>query len=147
MRSFGEQKKISQLIDRQLEEDSRRLRRTANILLLGDDDCGQDIVKTMKIVHMNGFTTEERSGYKILVRNTLWDILRSMELVVEQTDVELDEITKIYAQTLSRELKNRPDGDVNISDVTVEAAQRLWASEQAEKLFNPTEVYLPYSTP
>ena len=147
MRSSVEEKKRSQLIDRQLAEDSRILRRTANVLLLGNDDCGQAIVKQMKIVHMKGFTTEELSGYKIVVRETLWGILRSINLVVEQTDIEMDEITKIHAQTLSRELRNGPDGDANISDVIVEAAQWLWASEQVKKLFNPTEVYLPDSAP
>lgn len=49
----GEQKKKSQIIDRTLEEDSKRLRRECKILLLGmytpptDSDPGHDLARTI----------------------------------------------------------------------------------------------------
>ncbi|KAG9310528.1 guanine nucleotide binding protein, alpha subunit [Chiua virens] len=69
----GAQKERSDAIDRQLEEDSRRLRKECKILLLGSSESGKStIVKQMKIIHQNGFTDEELLTYRsIIYRNTL----------------------------------------------------------------------------
>ncbi|KAG9308775.1 guanine nucleotide binding protein, alpha subunit [Chiua virens] len=82
----GAQKERSDAIDRQLEEDSRRLRKECKILLLGQSPCQHlvplsscadltlvlgssesgksTIVKQMKIIHQNGFTDEELLTYR-----------------------------------------------------------------------------------
>jgi guanine nucleotide-binding protein subunit alpha len=67
------EKARSDAIDRQLEEDSRRLRKECKILLLGSGESGKStIVKQMKIIHQNGFTDEELMTYRpTIYRNTL----------------------------------------------------------------------------
>ncbi|KAG9310542.1 G-protein alpha subunit-domain-containing protein [Chiua virens] len=88
------QKERSDAIDRQLEGDSRRLRKECKILLLGQSPCQHlvplsscadltlvlgssesgksTIVKQMKIIHQNGFTDEELLTYRsIIYQNTL----------------------------------------------------------------------------
>ena len=92
------EKAISDAIDRQLEEDSRKLRKECKILLLGSSppnsalgalsfprilcrpnlvlgsgESGKStIVKQMKIIHQNGFTDEELMTYRpTIYRNTL----------------------------------------------------------------------------
>ncbi|KAJ5664224.1 hypothetical protein N7507_004955 [Penicillium longicatenatum] len=74
-----EQKKRSQLIDRKLEEDSRRLRRECKILLLGSGESGKStIVKQMKIIHQNGYTVEELALYRLTVYKNLLDCAKAL---------------------------------------------------------------------
>jgi guanine nucleotide-binding protein G(i) subunit alpha len=58
-----QERKKSELIDRQIQEDSRRLGREAKVLLLGDRDYGKILVKQLKIIHKERFTTEELIQY------------------------------------------------------------------------------------
>ncbi|KAJ5224799.1 uncharacterized protein N7469_008302 [Penicillium citrinum] len=74
-----EQKKRSQMIDRKLEEDSRRLRRECKILLLGSGESGKStIVKQMKIIHQNGYTVEELALYRLTVYKNLLDCAKAL---------------------------------------------------------------------
>jgi guanine nucleotide-binding protein subunit alpha len=146
MESSVEEKKRSQLIDRQIEEEARRIKRTASILLLGDGDCSQALVTQMKLL-MNGFTTDKRREYQAIVRNNLWDIMKAINYLIEKTNIEMDGITKIHARNLSLELINKPDGDANISVMAAEAMQGLCASEQFVKLLDSTDVYIRDTAP
>ncbi|KAJ5682458.1 hypothetical protein N7462_005623 [Penicillium macrosclerotiorum] len=75
----AEQKKRSQMIDRKLEEDSKRLRRECKILLLGSGESGKStIVKQMKIIHQNGYTVEELALYRLTVYKNLLDCAKAL---------------------------------------------------------------------
>ncbi|KAI2790746.1 Guanine nucleotide-binding protein alpha-3 subunit [Penicillium oxalicum] len=75
----AEQKKRSQMIDRRLEEDQRRLRRECKILLLGSGESGKStIVKQMKIIHQNGYTVEELALYRLTVYKNLIDCAKAL---------------------------------------------------------------------
>ncbi|CEO59469.1 Guanine nucleotide-binding protein alpha-3 subunit [Penicillium brasilianum] len=75
----AEQKKKSQMIDRRLEEDQRRLRRECKILLLGSGESGKStIVKQMKIIHQNGYTVEELALYRLTVYKNLLDCAKAL---------------------------------------------------------------------
>jgi guanine nucleotide-binding protein subunit alpha len=85
------------MIDRKLEEDSRRLRRECKILLLGrfwrkswlgpwanwqtagSGESGKStIVKQMKIIHQNGYTVEELALYRLTVYKNLLDCAKAL---------------------------------------------------------------------
>ena len=64
----------SQEIDKQIEEDSRKLKKECKILLLGSGESGKStIVKQMKIIHQNGFTADERNAYRQTIYKNLLD--------------------------------------------------------------------------
>lgn len=64
----------SQEIDKQIEEDSRKLKKECKILLLGSGESGKStIVKQMKIIHQNGYTPEERNAYRQTIYKNLLD--------------------------------------------------------------------------
>ncbi len=64
----------SQEIDKQIEEDSRKLKKECKILLLGSGESGKStIVKQMKIIHQNGYTPEERMAYRQTIYKNLLD--------------------------------------------------------------------------
>ena len=69
----------SQEIDKQIEEDSRKLKKECKILLLGSGESGKStIVKQVKIIHQNGFTTEELIAYKVSVVPYLLELVSSV---------------------------------------------------------------------
>ena len=102
-------------------------------------------MEQLKIIHKERFTTEELIQYQAMVRNSVWGIVQAIVSLVEQTDIKMDEMIRIHAQTLSQEMTNKPDGDSNMSVVGAEAVQKLWESEQFIKLLDSTDVHIPDS--
>ncbi|CRK13556.1 hypothetical protein BN1723_017350, partial [Verticillium longisporum] len=85
-----DQKKKSQAIDRQLEEDSRRLRRECKILLLGSGESGKStIVKQMKIIHLKGYSEDELYNYRPTVFKNLVECAKAVILAMRQFDLDL----------------------------------------------------------
>ncbi|KAI9684365.1 MAG: Guanine nucleotide-binding protein alpha-2 subunit [Trizodia sp. TS-e1964] len=85
----AEQRKRSQMIDRRLEEDSRRLRRECKILLLGSGESGKStIVKQMKIIHQNGYTKDELALYRLTIYKNLVDCTKALISAMRQFDIE-----------------------------------------------------------
>ncbi|KAJ8587682.1 guanine nucleotide binding protein, alpha subunit [Rhizopogon salebrosus TDB-379] len=85
------EKAHSDAIDRQIEEDSRKFRKECKILLLGSGESGKStIVKQMKIIHQNGFTTEELMTFRpIIYRNTI-DSAQAIVIQMRNMNVECE---------------------------------------------------------
>lgn len=85
-----ESKKRSQMIDRGLEEDSKKLRRECKILLLGSGESGKStIVKQMKIIHQNGYTIDELAYYRHTIYKNLIDCAKALVSALRQFSIEL----------------------------------------------------------
>ncbi|KAI9691969.1 MAG: Guanine nucleotide-binding protein alpha-2 subunit [Bogoriella megaspora] len=85
----GEMKKRSQMIDKKLEEDSRRLKRECKILLLGSGESGKStIVKQMKIIHQNGYTVDELAMYRLTIYKNVVDCAKALVAAMRQFDIE-----------------------------------------------------------
>jgi guanine nucleotide-binding protein subunit alpha len=66
--------KQSAAIDRQIEEDSKRLKKECKILLLGSGESGKTtIVKQMKIIHQTGYSEEERLMFRTTIFKNVLD--------------------------------------------------------------------------
>lgn len=63
----------SAVIDKKIEDDSKKLKKECKILLLGAGESGKStIVKQMKIIHQNGYTRQELESFKpTIVKNTI----------------------------------------------------------------------------
>ena len=73
------QKAISDEIDRQIEEDSKKFKRECKVLILGPDKDGMSmLVKQMKIVHQNGYTPDELAGFKYDIYSNIIDSSRDI---------------------------------------------------------------------
>lgn len=73
------EKEVSDEIDRQIEEDSKKFRKECKILLLGSGEGGKStIVKQMKIIHQNGYTNDELLKFKHAVHTNLVDSARDV---------------------------------------------------------------------
>jgi len=67
---------INKSIEERLLQEMEEEKRVIKCLLLGAGECGKStILKQMKILHLNGFTEDEKKNYRPLIfRNTLESI-------------------------------------------------------------------------
>lgn len=112
--STNEQKEAkdrSIMIDKQLEEDSRKYKKECKILLLGglsykergdlylhanrlwytsgSGESGKStIVKQMKIIHQNGYTSDELMLYRLTVLKNLLDSAQALVLALRKFTLE-----------------------------------------------------------
>ncbi|KAH8596166.1 guanine nucleotide-binding protein alpha-3 subunit [Bisporella sp. PMI_857] len=97
-----EAKKRSAAIDRRLEEDSKRSRREVKVLLLGSGDSGkEDIVKQMKIIHLQGLSESELYNYRpTIFKNVLYSA-KAIIQAMDQFDITPElEVNKGYCEYL-----------------------------------------------
>jgi hypothetical protein len=78
-------KAISDAIDRQIIEDSKRYKKECKILLLGSGDSGKStIVNQMKIIHLGGFDKRERAEYRTTIYKNVLDSAGTLARVVRR---------------------------------------------------------------
>jgi GTPase SAR1 family protein len=67
-------------INKFLRDEKKRLDQEVKLLLLGAGESGKStIAKQMKIIHLQGFTTEERMTYKTIIYN---NVISSMKALI-----------------------------------------------------------------
>jgi len=75
--------KKSSSIDRGIEEDKKAMANFVKLLLLGAGESGKStIAKQMKIIHLHGFTEEERASFKSIIAS---NVVGSIKALVEAT--------------------------------------------------------------
>ncbi|KAI9448638.1 G-protein alpha subunit [Lactarius psammicola] len=128
----------SDLIDRQIEEDSKKYKRECRILLLGSGESGKStIVKQMKIIHQNGFTPEEILAFRPIVWKNLLQSASGVVLALARFNLEPITVTnranceRILAYQLATD-----DPDFFFSPDIARAIQDLWADEIIPTLMN-----------
>ncbi|PWN93526.1 guanine nucleotide-binding protein alpha-3 subunit [Acaromyces ingoldii] len=139
----------SVLIDRQLEEDSKRLKKECKILLLGSGESGKStIVKQMKIIHQNGYNTDELMVYRLTVIKNLVDSAQAIVLALRKFALEPERPENRENADLI--LQYRVDADPNmILDAEVSRAiESLWQDAVIAQVMERTsEFYLMDSAP
>ena len=166
----AEMKKISQKIDKELEEDSKRLRRECKILLLGmscnppgdearhrlrehplltchptgSGESGKStIVKQMKIIHLKGYSEEELYQYRPTVFKNLIECAKAVIHAMQQFDIEPEVAeNKSYSQFILKcTVESGPQATI---DPTVgEAVRSIWSDPAKDQLMErQTEFYL-----
>ncbi|KAG8855304.1 Guanine nucleotide-binding protein alpha-2 subunit [Tulasnella sp. 330] len=138
------EKERSMLIDRQIEEDSRKFRKECKILLLGSGESGKStIVKQMKIIHQNGYTPEELSVFRLVVYKNLVDSAKDVVMAMKKVGVDCVEgINRRYAaEILAYEVETDPTFRLS-SDIPI-AIESLWKDPIiATVMDHSTEFYL-----
>ncbi|KAG8220568.1 guanine nucleotide binding protein, alpha subunit [Butyriboletus roseoflavus] len=131
------EKAISDAIDRQLEEDSRKLRKECKILLLGSGESGKStIVKQMKIIHQGGFTDEELMTYRpTIYRNTL-DSAQAIVLAMRKIGLDcVDPNNRVNADRIF-DYRIDPSPSFVFSSEIAEAIHELWKDPIIPKLMD-----------
>ncbi|KKA16177.1 Guanine nucleotide-binding protein alpha-3 subunit [Rasamsonia emersonii CBS 393.64] len=144
-----EGKKRSQMIDKKLEEDSRRLRRECKILLLGSGESGKStIVKQMKIIHQNGYSVEELALYRLTVYKNLMDCAKALIGAYHQFDLEPSSQKVRDYITFLLEYNIDPDPNTPLDPKVGDAVTYLWNDPcTSTVLEHQSEFYLMDSAP
>ncbi|WVQ80140.1 guanine nucleotide-binding protein subunit alpha [Cryptococcus sp. DSM 104549] len=100
----------SNLIDRQLEDDSKKFRKECKILLLGSGESGKStIVKQMKIIHQNGYSRDELLTFRQIVHKNVLDSAQALIMAMRKIGVDPEDANnRSYADRI---LEFRMDAD------------------------------------
>ncbi|KAI9672475.1 MAG: Guanine nucleotide-binding protein alpha-2 subunit [Caeruleum heppii] len=145
----AEKKKRSQMIDRKLEEDSKRLQRECKILLLGSGESGKStIVKQMKIIHQNGYTLDELALYRLTIYKNLVDCAKALIGAMRQFDIEPETIRNIEFSDYIVDYQIDPDPHTPLNPRVGEAITSLWKDASVPVVLErQSEFYLMDSAP
>ncbi|KAL2061097.1 hypothetical protein VTL71DRAFT_9149 [Oculimacula yallundae] len=145
----SEQKKRSQMIDKKLEEDSRRLRRECKILLLGSGESGKStIVKQMKIIHQNGYTVDELALYRLTIYKNLIDCAKALIGAMRQFGIEPASSANVEYSNYLMDYQVVSDPHTPLSPKIGVAVISLWQDANIETLMErQSEFYLMDSAP
>ncbi|KAF8344326.1 guanine nucleotide binding protein, alpha subunit [Cantharellus anzutake] len=115
------------IIDKQIEEDSRRLRGECKILLLGSGESGKStIVKQMKIIHQKGFTKDELMLYRPVVNKNVvesaQDVANAMIKFSLQPEVG---VNRDYMMQI-KDFQYDPDPSFTLPISLAEAIESFW---------------------
>ncbi|XP_019629015.1 PREDICTED: guanine nucleotide-binding protein G(o) subunit alpha-like isoform X1 [Branchiostoma belcheri] len=129
-------------IDKNLKEDGLVAAKDIKLLLLGAGESGKStIVKQMKIIHEDGFTTDDMQQFKpVVYSNTiqsLTSILRAMEVLkVEYGEPEREQDAKLVFEVVQRMEDTEP-----FSPELLTAMKRLWADKGVQECFSRANEY------
>jgi guanine nucleotide-binding protein G(i) subunit alpha len=133
-----EERKRSERIGHEVEEHAKTLRRECEIFLLGDRNCAQICINSMRsAAQSGGFTYEEREEYQEVVMNNIIRVMEGMTWILQNGDINLDETAKMHAKVLSQEIEKIQTGDRKITIEGAAAVQGLWEDKQYQRLQNP----------
>eukprot|EP00833_Pecoramyces_ruminatium_P012741 jgi/Orpsp1_1/1186773/evm.model.d7180000053208.1 len=146
------------MIDKEIQKDKQRLKKEIKMLLLGPGESGKStIVKQMKIINQNGYTTEELEGFKQTVYQNVLDCFFSM-LEKGRTMVAFGKLDKLFEnpenEELAEKLENDKEAIMCSSILTKELADDIHSiliDPYTEKIMNicyenPKDYYLIDST-
>ncbi|KAH6855656.1 guanine nucleotide-binding protein alpha-3 subunit [Chaetomium sp. MPI-CAGE-AT-0009] len=140
----SDQRKRSNKIDKELEEDSKKLRKECKILLLGSGESGKStIVKQMKIIHLKGYSQDELASYRPTVYKNLLECAKALCSAMRQFEIEpmLDENREHCDFLLDYSLDTNPQARID-PRVGI-AVQSVWNDPAREQLMErQTEFYL-----
>uniref|UniRef100_A0A0K0E939 Guanine nucleotide-binding protein G(s) subunit alpha n=1 Tax=Strongyloides stercoralis TaxID=6248 RepID=A0A0K0E939_STRER len=137
-----EQRKMNKQIEEQLQKDKQLLRATHRLLLLGAGESGKStIVKQMRILHINGFSDEEkREKVKEIRKNIRDSITVILKAMGELTPpVSLDdpglETSRDYI------LSTAQDPDFDYPQIFYDHVQKLWKDKGVQACFDRSNEY------
>ncbi|GAA5823634.1 hypothetical protein JCM3770_000704 [Rhodotorula araucariae] len=96
------EKARSGAIDRQLEDDAKKLRRECKILLLGSGESGKStIVKQMKLIYQHGYTRDEMLLFRLTIHKNILDSAQALVLAMRRFKLEpVEEVNREYADRI-----------------------------------------------
>ena len=139
----------SQAIDRKLEEDFRKHKREAKILLLGNPgSIKEDIFQQMITKDLRVSTEERLREYRYPVRQSVIQCAKALVAIIRTIDIRPGSDVNNSHYDFLQEYTVDLDPDVPLRDIVGEAIDALWKDPfTAEVLKSSDEFYLKDSAP
>lgn len=126
-------------IQRDLQSDKRALSRTVKLLLLGAGDSGKStIAKQMKIIHLDGFTDEERLSYKTTIANNILTSIRTLIHQCTKFGYKLNPANESRAQRI---IDIPRDQEPVVTKELADAVTNLWQDPAIMQTFDRSSEY------
>ncbi|KAJ7118663.1 heterotrimeric G-protein alpha subunit, GPA3-like protein [Mycena crocata] len=138
-------KERSDAIDRQLEEDSKKFKKEAKILLLGSGESGKStIVKQMKIIHQEGFSPEELVAYRPTIHKNVLDSVQAVILAMRKIGVDPVRFGNRVLADKVLDAASATDAPAFLSPEIADAINQLWQDPIIGKIMDEhaSEFYL-----
>ncbi|KAF8872820.1 guanine nucleotide binding protein, alpha subunit [Infundibulicybe gibba] len=125
----------SNVINKQIEEDSEKYERECEILLLGSSGSGKStILKQMKIIYQNGFSDAELTGFQSIIYRNLLDSAQSVIAHMRKIGLEcIDDDNHLAEKILNFRLE--PLDHAHFPEI-VDAIHQLWENPIILELMN-----------
>jgi len=118
-------------IDGSLQKDKKVLNNTMKLLLLGTGESGKStIAKQMKIIHLNGFTDEERKLYTNAIHNNVYLSMRSMISAAQSIESKIGALTPELEAKFTHPFISQP-----ISPEFGNEIEKLWKDEGIQAVY------------
>jgi GTPase SAR1 family protein len=118
-------------IDKQLMEDRRLLENEIKLLLLGAGESGKStIAKQMKIIHLDGFTEEEKLYYKSIIHNNSITAMRSLCQACKDLEIGISPESESLANTI---MEQEQGG--SLTPELADTIKRLWEDKGIREAF------------
>ncbi|KIJ51294.1 hypothetical protein M422DRAFT_43853 [Sphaerobolus stellatus SS14] len=125
-------------IDQQLQEDSKKSKKECKILLLGSGESGKStIVKQMKILHKDGFTDDERLGFRSAIYDNLYESGQAIARQLgekKEYGLALKEENKPFVDLVMAYEIQAADPSFRFSPEIAQAMAALWKDPATEAL-------------
>eukprot|EP01120_Amphizonella_sp_Union-15-10_P000992 TRINITY_DN1105_c0_g1_i1.p1 TRINITY_DN1105_c0_g1~~TRINITY_DN1105_c0_g1_i1.p1 ORF type:complete len:352 (+),score=94.31 TRINITY_DN1105_c0_g1_i1:52-1107(+) len=133
-----EEKQKAKAIEARIKKDKKDFEREVKLLLLGAGDSGKStIAKQMKIIHLQGFTEEERLNFKDIIHS---NIVNSMQTLIQAANR--------FEMEISKKLESKVEAILNLNiyplDVNPEIGAdiaALWKDKTIQKAFERSSEY------
>ena len=131
----------SKMIDRTLKTDKLREAKDVKLLLLGAGESGKStIVKQMKIIHENGFSSEECSQFKGVVCSNILQSIKVILKAMSRLEIQYDDTDRAEDERKLFTLAGTSEEDV-LTDELVTIIKRLWADKGVQTCFGRAREY------
>jgi len=125
--------KRDQEITQYLNSEATKYEHDIKLLLLGSGESGKStLAKQMKIIHLNGFTDEERATFKVAIYNNLVSSMRALVKAAPMLGFNI-------AATDAAALVSRPEFEMLYEPISAELAaaiKLLWADPAIKSTFS-----------
>eukprot|EP01104_Vermistella_antarctica_P021099 TRINITY_DN932_c0_g1_i1.p1 TRINITY_DN932_c0_g1~~TRINITY_DN932_c0_g1_i1.p1 ORF type:complete len:357 (+),score=75.89 TRINITY_DN932_c0_g1_i1:146-1216(+) len=136
-----DQEKAAKDIEQGLRKDRKEYDMETKLLLLGAGESGKStIAKQMKIIHLNGFTDEERSQYREIIHSNVILSMRSI-VVAMQKGNHLDSLTEENQKNAAIFTSNTILFEQEVTPEICAAVKSLWADEYVHNQFNKSHEF------
>jgi len=135
----GEEAVHNRRINRVLAADRKTMGRIVKLLLLGAGDSGKStIAKQMKIIHLDGFSSDERSSYKTAIANNVLTSIRTLIHQCTKFGYHLERGNENRAQRI---LDIPRDKEPNVTVDLGEDITALWRDPSIKNTFYRSSEY------
>ncbi|KAI8098900.1 guanine nucleotide binding protein, alpha subunit [Halteromyces radiatus] len=122
-----QQEQKSLKIDKELERDRGRREKEYKILLLGSGESGKStILKQMKIINQNGYTSEELLLWRVIVYRNMIESIQTLIQAILSFNMTFDneENHERACQVLNYQIPN--DAKFDLEQDLIDAIQKIW---------------------